>query len=616
MAGKPPESAAGKAPDDSNAPSSQPAEMDDEISPFPPMPVVSPLLARRLNAKVLDPESVSLAPGQSKPLPTVYVSDVLLVRESISQREGDADARSSRVAELQTLAADLPDPVTVTPDEPVVVRRGSGGLADDVVTVTRVTLSASADRPSKSADAWKLLQAARSTQKGGARRETASDHDQWARRELRREDSQADGVSLEHVLTAGGGLWGGAGGLWGGAGGLWGGAGGLWGGAGGGALMEYGSPGVGGRTPVVWSAPDPRRNAKVPSPGAPVVAVLDTGLGVHPWFKEQVTTRDDNGVQHTTTRWREGVVDALDFGIGLRQDPTRDPENTGVIFDRLNGLVDALCGHGTFVTGIVRQRCPEATIISVPVMAGDGVALEGDVVTALSALLERHRLAKNGTPDEKRQVGDQALLDVVNLSLGYYHETPEDASDTVLHDLLQQFVDEGVAVVAAAGNGATRAAFFPAAFAAPRPSGQSHGPANGIHGLVGVGATNPEGHTIALFTNNGPWVTAHAPGAGIVSTVPTTLSGSARAQVRVDREDPGPRATVDADDFSSGFAIWSGTSFAAPWIAGEIAAEIVNALRATGGDESAQRSGTEQPPPRALAAADAVVTRSAEQWTR
>ena len=162
-------------------------------------------------------------------------------------------------------------------------------------------------------------------------------------------------------------------------------------------------------------------------------------------------------------------MDALDFGIGLRQDPTRDPENTGVIFDRLNGLVDALCGHGTFVTGIVRQRCPEATIISVPVMAGDGVALEGDVVTALSKLLERHRLAKNGTPDEKRQVGDQALLDVVNLSLGYYHETPEDAPDTVLHDLLQQFVEEGVAVVAAAGNGATRAAFFPAAFAAPRP---------------------------------------------------------------------------------------------------------------------------------------------------
>ena len=83
----------------------------------------------------------------------------------------------------------------------------------------------------------------------------------------------------------------------------------------------------------------------------------------------------------------------------------------------------------------------------------------------------------------------------------------------------------------------------------------------------------------------------------------------------MDREDPGPRATVDADDFSSGFAIWSGTSFAAPWIAGEIATEIVNALRATGGDEPAQRSGTEQPPPRALAAADAVVTRSAEQWT-
>jgi len=66
------------------------------------------------------------------------------------------------------------------------------------------------------------------------------------------------------------------------------------------------------------------------------------------------------------------------------------------------------------------------------------------------------------------------------------------------------------------------------------------------------------------------------PGAGIVSTVPTTLSGSGQAGVRVNRNDPGPRATVDFDDFSSGFAIWSGTSFAAPWIAGEIAAQIVH----------------------------------------
>ena len=73
----------------------------------------------------------------------------------------------------------------------------------------------------------------------------------------------ASGVSVEHVLTAGGGVWGGTGGVWGGAGGVWGGTGGVWGGAGGvwggtgGAIAEYGTPGIGGRTPS--SGPPPTR---------------------------------------------------------------------------------------------------------------------------------------------------------------------------------------------------------------------------------------------------------------------------------------------------------------------------------------------------------------------
>ena len=107
------------------------------------------------------------------------------------------------------------------------------------------------------------------------------------------------------------------------------------------------------------------------------------------------------------------------------------------------------------------------------------------------------------------------MLDVVNLSLGYYHETPDEADDTVLHDLLQDFADEGIVVVACAGNDATRARFFPAAFAV-----------QDREGLVGVGATNPDDRSVALFSNVGDWVTAHAPGAGIVSTVPVTLSGA------------------------------------------------------------------------------------------
>jgi len=34
------------------------------------------------------------------------------------------------------------------------------------------------------------------------------------------------------------------------------------------------------------------------------------------------------------------------------------------------------------------------------------------------------------------------------------------------------------------------------------------------------------------------------------------------------------RASIDPDDYASGFGIWSGTSFAAPVLAGEIAAHL------------------------------------------
>ena len=70
-------------------------------------------------------------------------------------------------------------------------------------------------------------------------------------------------------------------------------------------------------------------------------------------------------------------------------------------------------------------------------------------------------------------------------------------------------------------------------------------------------------------------MTAHAPGAGVVSTVPTTLTGSLHPVISVVGVGPGPRSSVDFDDFRSGFAVWSGTSFASPWIVGEIAAQIL-----------------------------------------
>jgi subtilisin family serine protease len=112
---------------------------------------------------------------------------------------------------------------------------------------------------------------------------------------------------------------------------------------------------------------------------------------------------------------------------------------------------------------------------------------------------------------------------------------------------------------------------FPAAFA-PHPGGVISTLDPDCVPVTSVGATNPNG-TTALFSNAGDWVTCRRYGASLVSTVPVNLNGSAQSSywVRAGAEE---RATIDPDDFVSGFATWSGTSFAAPALAGEIAQKL------------------------------------------
>jgi hypothetical protein len=56
----------------------------------------------------------------------------------------------------------------------------------------------------------------------------------------------------------------------------------------------------------------------------------------------------------------------------------------------------------------------------------------------------------------------------------------------------------------------------------------------------------------------------------VVSTLPTTFDGSTQPDIVT----PDGGESVDRDDFTGGFGVWSGTSFAAPVLAGEIAANL------------------------------------------
>jgi subtilisin family serine protease len=110
---------------------------------------------------------------------------------------------------------------------------------------------------------------------------------------------------------------------------------------------------------------------------------------------------------------------------------------------------------------------------------------------------------------------------------------------------------------------------YPAAWA-PWDNGQGEVKVNpGLTPIVSVGALNPSRRSDALFSNAGHWVRVYLPGASLMSTMPP-FQGGLQPLART-RFHGRVRSTIDPDDYRGGFAIWSGTSFAAPLMAGVFA---------------------------------------------
>ncbi|WP_278236523.1 S8 family serine peptidase [Isoptericola sp. AK164] len=345
-----------------------------------------------------------------------------------------------------------------------------------------------------------------------------------------------------------------------------------------GAIDEYGVAGSGGLTPVGYLGAPPRRSlADGPTPWhaadgtrRPVVAVVDTGVGSHDWFGDY----DPHDPQDSAVVVRTATLDGRPVGtFPVPRHATADADFGGLSVDPLTGPLDPVAGHGTFMAGVVHQVCPDAVLMAVRAFGGSGDIPEWEVLHTLWRLLRFHRRGVAGDPGYHQ-------VDVVVLAMGYYHEQPEDYGyDGPLRRVLRALRRAGVVVVLASGNDGTTRPMFPAAWAphlqqdadALRPvdGGQlsdRHPP------LLVAGAANPDG-TTAIFSNDGPWVTCIRPGAAVLSTMPTTLDGPETPEASVaERLRPGTRATVDPDDFTGGFATWSGTSFSAPYLAGEVAA--------------------------------------------
>jgi serine protease len=167
---------------------------------------------------------------------------------------------------------------------------------------------------------------------------------------------------------------------------------------------------------------------------------------------------------------------------------------------------------------------------------------------------------------------------VLNLSMGYYHEKPDDALsfDPLMTSILDTLAENGVVVVTSAGNDCTDRPCFPAAFS---------GSTSALP-VISVGALNPSGETDALFSNVGDWVTDYARGAAVFSTMPTTFQGGLEPVARWEY-DGRKRESLDPDNYHGGFALWSGTSFAAPVVAGKIAQQMIEHMENLGEVDSA-----------------------------
>lgn len=323
---------------------------------------------------------------------------------------------------------------------------------------------------------------------------------------------------------------------------------------------EYGVAGRGGRAPVAWLGPEPRfRSDKELGCRRPVVAILDTGAGEHWWLDDKIVDRHPS-------------VDGGSLRIGLHEGPYY-ADRHGAVNNPLEGVLDSDAGHGTFIAGLIRQTCPDAKILAIAVMRGDGTVPESSFLKSLNRLVLRQAIA---VAENKPKM----LVDVVSLSLGYYHELPSDyAMDHKILTPIRELGKLGVVTVAAAGNDATTRHFYPAGFAPHR--GSKLGAKYECVPLISVGSVNPDSRVESLFSNAGTWVTTWRPGASLVSTFPTDFDGSLQPTASLYVPQRGKlvrRSTIDPDNFRSGFATWSGTSFAAPVLAGQIA----EALRCSG----------------------------------
>jgi len=205
------------------------------------------------------------------------------------------------------------------------------------------------------------------------------------------------------------------------------------------------------------------------------------------------------------------IVAVIDSGVSLSHPALfghllagRDFVGNDLIADEEPG--GAGWGHGTHVAGVIAHIAPNAQLLPVRVLDPQGRGNSFAVAAALEWAVQQG-------------------ADVINLSLG------SDRDSRLLHDAVQWAVDQGVVVVAAAGNSQSSLPHYPAAYAP----------------VVAVTGVDEDGVKASFANYSTDWVDIAAPAVGITSTVVGPLG--------------------------DGYAGWSGTSMATAFVSGAMALE-------------------------------------------
>jgi hypothetical protein len=221
-----------------------------------------------------------------------------------------------------------------------------------------------------------------------------------------------------------------------------------------------------------------------------------------------------------------GGYPGMTRGDGWLSKVARDDSNRDLLDTFPNGpdgYLDFQAGHGTFVAGIVQRVAPGADIRVYRAADSEGLGTDDDIANALL-----------------RAVAEGARI--VNLSLGLrtVDDQPPPALAAAVRSIKEQYGDE-VVIVAAAGNYGDWAPCWPAAL-------------DGVEAVAGLTADLEA----TRWSSRGSHVRFSTVAEGIRSTFVTGKES--------------PDFDKDPEVFAAdAWALWTGTSFAAPQIAGAVA---------------------------------------------